>query len=89
MMTKVKIMRFCVCNATTVCCVGDENTSWYKDSVNEVSSIAEIENIVNDFIGDKVVVDIMVNTIDVLYHNNARSNTVDLIYTIVYKEFES
>ena len=89
MMTKVKIMRFCVCNCTTVCCTGDENTSWYKDSVNEVSSITEIENIVNDFIGDKVVIDIKVNTIDVLYHNNARSNTVDLIYTIVYKEFES
>ncbi len=84
-MTKVKIMRFCVCNCTTVCCKGDENTSWYKENVNEVSSVTEIEKIVNDFIKDKSVIDIKVNTIDVLYHNNARSNTVDLIYTIMYK----
>ena len=85
MMTKVKIMRFCVCNCTTVCNAGDENTTWFKNKQDEVSSVTEIEKIVNEFIRDKNVIDIKVNTVDVHYHNNARSNTIDLIYTIVYK----
>jgi hypothetical protein len=82
---KVKIFRFQVSNASYLNDREDDKTSrWYSNNSKELVKENEIETIINDFIEDKNVVEIKVTTIDVLYHNNARSNTIELIYTIMY-----
>jgi hypothetical protein len=83
-MTKVKVMRFRVSNWTTVAFDDDKTKANYIEAAREVMSEAEVTARVNAFIKDKQVVNIITNTVDVHYHNNGRSNTVDLIYTIVY-----
>lgn len=85
---EVKIMRFRVSNAASSPCSDDYGTGWYKRELNELDGISEIEEIINDFIYRKKVISIQVSTVDVKYHNNARGNTVDLIYTILYKDEE-
>lgn len=48
------------------------------------ADIRFIDKEINDFIEDKNVIDIKVNTIDIRYHNNGYSNTIGLVYTILY-----
>jgi len=49
-------------------------------------SAERIEEIVNEFSLDKEIIDIRINNVDVNYHNNGYSNTIELWYTIMYKE---
>lgn len=44
-----------------------------------------IEREINEFCEDKNVIDIKVNTVEAVYHNNGGANGVALVYTIIYK----
>ena len=81
---KIKLFRFEVSNASSLALESD----WYKNDKEKIVSEEMIEYIVNDFIYDKNVIDIKVNNVDVNYHNNARGNTIHLLYTIMYEEIE-
>lgn len=85
-MLKVKVFRFRVSNAASSPLKDDEYDKWFIQSKKELVSEKSIEQTINKFIEDKDVVDIKINNIDVRYHNNARGNTIDLVYTIMYKE---
>ena len=85
-MLKVKVFRFRVSNAASGPLKGDEHEEWFIQDKKELVSEKSIEETINKFIEDKDVVDIKINNIDVRYHNNARGNTIDLVYTIMYKE---
>lgn len=84
---KVKGFRFRVSNAASSPCPEDYKKDWFKERLAELKSEKDIERIINEFLYKeaKKVLDIKVNTVDVEYHNNARGNTVDLIYTILYE----
>lgn len=83
-MKKVKLFRFEVSNWSSRPIGKDSVTISYKQSQAELVSEEDIELIINEFIFDKNVLSIDVNTIDVSKHNNGRGNTVHLIYTILY-----
>ena len=85
-MLKVKVFRFRVSNAASSPLKGDEHEKWFIQGKNELVSEKSIEQTINKFIEDKDVMDIKINNVDVRCHNNARGNTVDLVYTIMYKE---
>ena len=74
-MKKIKVFRFQVCDFQT-------KTEDYE----KVKTEDTIEKTINEFIKDKSDVEIKVNTVDVKYHNNARCNTIHMIYTIVYTD---
>lgn len=82
---KVKIFRFNVSNATSYCFDDDKKDKWYQEGQDRLVSEEKIEEILNDFIKDKSNVSITVTPIDVHYHNNARGNDIDLIYTVMYE----
>lgn len=84
---KVKIFRFRVSNAASSPRPDDYRESWFKKRLAELESEKDIECIINEFLYKEVkkVLDIKVNTVDVGYHNNARGNTIDLVYTILYE----
>lgn len=85
-MRRVKVFKFRISNAASSICKGDENERWYKERKSELATQSEIENIVNSFLETiNVLVDIKVNMVEVAYHNNARGNTVDMVYTIIYE----
>ena len=65
----------------------DETKSAFVSMEKELKSPEDIEATVNNFLNSwgKKIIDIKVNTVDVQYHNNARGNTVDLVYTIMYE----
>lgn len=65
----------------------DYKKDWFKERLAELKSEKDIERIINEFLYKeaKKVLEIKVNTVDVEYHNNARGNTVDLVYTILYE----
>lgn len=81
----IKTFRFRVSNAASSAFSDDINTNWYTERVKELVSEAEITKKINKFINDKEVIDIKITPVDVNYHNNGRGNTVDLIYTIIYR----
>lgn len=93
---KIKVFRFEVNNASSECFEEDkykkdahgkltsEPTLWYFTQQQKLFTEDKIEEIINDFIKDKKVIDIKVNDIEVKYHNNARGNTIHLVYTIMY-----
>ena len=87
---KIRVFRFRVSNPASYILRDDEKTEWFNERKCELYCPEEIEEIVNDFINSKgvKVIDIKVNTVEVHYHNNARGNTVDLVYTIMYEEQE-
>ena len=85
-MLKVKVLRFTVSNSASVHFPEDERQSWFKEEKARLCSEADVERKINNFIKNKNVVDIKVNNVDVRYHNNARGNAIDLIYTVLYKE---
>lgn len=84
---KVKVFRFRVSNAASSPCSEDYKKDWFKERLAELKSEKDIERIINEFLYKeaKKVLEIKVNTVDVEYHNNARGNTVDLVYTILYE----
>lgn len=86
---KVKLFRFRVSNNTSIAFNGDKGTKWYIQDAKELHSEIVIENVINRFLLDKELISLNVSTVDVGYHNNARGNTIDLIYTITYKNKEN
>ena len=82
---KIKVFRFRVNNASSNPCSDDLQKEWYQKGIKEIASEEMIEKTVNDFIEDKNVISITVTSVDAHYHNNARGNTIDLIYTIMYQ----
>lgn len=83
-MAKVKIFKFRVSNASSSVSEEDVNSAWYKKTKSLLQTEEEIESTINDFIKDKTLIDIKINTIEVNWHNNGRGNTVDLVYTIIF-----
>ncbi len=82
--TMVKVFRFRVSNASSHASSDDKEKSWYINGKKELISEKQIETTINTFIKGKSNVSIIVTPIPVSYHNNARGNTIDLIYTITY-----
>ena len=82
---KIKVFKFRVNNASSHPCSDDLQKEWYQKGIKEIASEKMIEKTVNDFIEDKNVISITVTSVDAHYHNNARGNTIDLIYTIMYQ----
>lgn len=88
-MKKIKLFRFEVSNGTSSPLGKDDiESSWYRDGQRKLISEKQIEETINNFIKDKNLISISINNIDINYHNNARGNTIHLIYTIVYEEVE-
>lgn len=85
---KVKVFRFRVSNESSVLLddIEDKSTKWYKQAIHEVESEVDIENCINRFLEDKQLLSLQVSTVDVGYHNNARGNTIDLVYSLSYKK---
>ncbi len=83
---KIKVFRFRVSNWASHALKNDIGTTSYEEALSEIDDETTIENVVNDFIKDKTDVSIIVTPVEVSHHNNARGNTVDLVYTISYKE---
>lgn len=85
----IKTFRFRVSNATTQCFTEDKDKSWFSEGQKELVSEEDITKRINKYINtsipDRKVIDIKITPIDVKYHNNGRSNTIDLIYTIMYE----
>lgn len=82
---KIKVFKFEVCNYSSHPCSGDEKTSWYHEGLNSLADPDDIAYTLNRFCADKEIIDIKINAVDVHYHNNARDNTVELWYTVMYK----
>lgn len=83
---KIKTFRFTVSNAASMNLKQDQNDSNFQKLAKEITSQETIDNTINDFLADKLLVDVKINTIDVNYHNNARGNKIDVIYTVIYRE---
>lgn len=83
---RVQIFRFRVSNAAS-CAFGEDMTAkWYKEQRQQLDDEEYIEDTINDFIKHKKNVQIIVTPVDVHYHNNARGNTIDLVYTIMFDD---
>lgn len=82
---KVKAFKFRLSNSASHASADDVQSTWYKQNISVVQTTEDIENTINEFIEDKTVVQMIVTHVDVNYHNNARGNTIDLIYTIMYE----
>lgn len=80
MKIRVKVFKFEVSNN-----IG-QNPLVNNKSTNLVTPKA-IEDTVNDFIKDKILSDIKINTITTLCYNNGQHNTVEMVYTILYKDY--
>lgn len=82
---KIAVFKFEVSNHSSHPCDGDEKCSWYHAGLRRLVDPDDIEIEINRFCEDKEVVDIKINTVDTKYHNNARGNTIELWYTVIYK----
>lgn len=83
---KIKVFNFEVSNCAHGADKEREHEVWYKTNKPKLVSYEDIETILNNFLKGKVLVDVKVNTVDVKYHNNALSNTIILVYTVIYLE---
>lgn len=83
---KIKVFKFEVSNTSSSPCSDDYKQKWFQEKKDRLYTPAQVEGIVNNFCKDKSIFDIKVNNVDVQYHNNARGNTIELWYTIIYKE---
>lgn len=83
---KVKVLKFQVSNASSHLLTGDEKERWAHYESDALETPSKIDKVLNDFCCDKNIIDIKVNTVDVHYHNNARGNTIELWYTILYED---
>ena len=85
----IKTFRFTVSNAATYADSRDKDSRWYQERLDELATPEQIDKKINKFLNvsipDHEVVDIKITSVDAHYHNNGRSNTIDLIYTIMYK----
>ena len=76
-MEQIKTFRF----------TGSESDYSQRNFTNIKTDTKTIDSTINDFIETNVneLIDIKVATVDCRYHNNGGYNSVDLIYTIIYK----
>jgi len=81
---KVKVFRFRVSNASSHAFNDDKGAKWYNEALEELDNTEWIEQVINEFCEEHNVVNIVTNAIEVHRHNNARGNTIDLIYTVMY-----
>ncbi len=84
-MVNVKVFKFEVSNQTSSPIDGDERSAGFREAACRISSQEHIDNALNAFLRDVKLISMHTNTIDVKYHNNARGNTIWLVYTIVYE----
>lgn len=84
---KIKVFKFEVTNFTTTYNAEDRRKAnqYQIDAMNRIYEPEEIEDIINDAIKGLNVVDIKVNVLHTDYHNNGRSNTMHMVYTIMYQ----
>lgn len=81
---KIKVFKFEVCN-WAVDLTDEQKNARSREALQRISNEEDIENTINNFIENKDVLQIITNNIDVNYHNNGRYNTIQLVYTILYK----
>lgn len=86
-MKQVKIFKFEVSNTARVPMSEDIGRPFYERAKRKLYSPEMIETVINEFVEnfDCNVIDIKVNEVECHYHNNARGNTVELWYTIIYE----
>ena len=84
---KIKVFKFEATNFTTTYSARDKQhaNDEQEAAMNRIYEPEEIEAIINDAIKDLNVVDIKVNVLHTAYHNNGRSNTMHLVYTVMYQ----
>ena len=83
---KIKVYKFEVSNGSRCELEGDSKESWFRIARSKLINPDQIEKIINDFCHGKDIINININNVDVKYHNNARGNTIELWYTIIYNE---
>lgn len=81
---KVKVFKFLVSNWTSI--VRADMDRNFDRGRAELATPEEIERTVNDFLSDREIISVTVNSVDVNYHNNGRGNKIELWYNIVYSE---
>lgn len=82
----IKVFEFEVCNASSVALNEDKGTQGYRRLQGLLKSPSDIEDDINEFLLGKRLISLHTNTVDMRYHNNGRSNTVKLVYTLVYED---
>lgn len=82
---KIKVFKFEVSNSSCIAFSDDKEKEWYHKKQAKLKSPSDIEDEINGFCEGKDIVDIKVQNVDMDYHNNGRSNTIELWYTIMYK----
>lgn len=84
---KIKVFKFEVSNASSSPFGNDDcKQKWFQEKQDKLIGPTQIESIINNFCCEKDIIDIKINNVDVEYHNNGRGNTIELWYTIMYKE---
>lgn len=83
---KIKVFKFEVSNGSCAEFEGDSRERWFQIAKSKLVSPETIERTINNFCCDKNIINISINNVDVKYHNNARGNTIELWYTIMYNE---
>ena len=58
---------------------------WKENGGGECINTELIESEINEFMEDKEVIDVKVNTVDHDYHNNGGANGITLVYTVMYR----
>lgn len=94
---KIKTFEFLVSNWAYLEDINDRD---YKESEyklnrmlnykKQIKSASDIETTINDYLENNSVelVDMKVNVVDIEYHNNGRSNTIKMVYTLIVKEID-
>ena len=52
----------------------------------DIDTPTDIDNVINNFIGNVDVIDIKINSTEIAFHNNSGSNKIQTTYTIMYKD---
>ncbi len=86
---KIKTFKFTIANAASHPFEADKKLCCYKEKLTEIDSPTCIDAIINDFIKDKKIISISINTEIEHHHNNGRGNTVVALYTIVYNDMNT
>ena len=83
----VTVLRFRVSNKASTKYNDDENTKWYAKEVKELSSAAQITETLEEFMQGRILVSCETTPVTCKHNNDRdRDDTVDLIYTIFWKE---
>lgn len=83
---KIKTFKFEVSNWSSSCNDTDKNGASYAEYQKRIATPEQIDKTINEFCKGKTIKNINVNNIDINYHNNARGNTIEMMYTIIYEE---